>query len=186
MLADGVMNLLVPALIAVISLIIFFVVHPAQRYSFAPAMIVAFICYLRTSYREMPDPARVLPLYLLALAIQFLHFTEEYVYGFHFRITELMNGMPPFTPNVFVAFNMIACALFLLAGLGMYKGLKFPMIIVWFYVIAGVMGNAIWHLLLTLKVGGYFPGLFTSLAGWVLGPLLLQRLWNREGFERAS
>jgi hypothetical protein len=186
MLADGIMNLLIPALIAVISIIIFFIVHPAQRFSFAPAMIVAFICYLRTSYREMPDPARILPLYLLALAIQFLHFTEEYIYGFQSRITEMMNGMPPFNPNVFLAFNMIACSLFLLAGLGMYKGMKFPMIIVWFYVIAGVMGNAIWHLLLTLKVGGYFPGLFTSLAGWVLGPILLKRLWNREGFERAT
>ncbi|HEY0547166.1 MAG TPA: HXXEE domain-containing protein [Pyrinomonadaceae bacterium] len=186
MIADGIMNLLVPSLIAVISIIIFFLVHPAQRFSFAPAMILAFVCYLRTSYREMPDIGRVLPLYLLALAIQFLHFTEEYIYGFQSRITEMMNGMPPFNPNVFLAFNMIACCLFLLAGLGMYKGLKFPMIIVWFFTIAGVMGNAIWHLLLTLKVGGYFPGLFTSLAGWILGPMLLRRLWKRGSFERAS
>ncbi len=179
MTADKILNLIVPAIIAIISIVIFFIVHPAQRFSFAPAMILAFVCYLCTSYREMPEVDRVLPLYLVALAIQFLHFTEEYVYGFQFRVTEIMAGMPPFNANVFLAFNMIAYCLFLLAGLGMYKGMKFPMIIVWFYVIAGVVGNSIWHLLLTLRVGGYFPGLYTSLAGWILGPLLLKRLWRR-------
>ena len=169
------MNLIVPAVIAISSIVIFFLVHPAQRLSFAPAMVVAFVCYLRTSYREMPKVERVLPIYLIALAIQFLHFTEEYVYGFHIRVTEIMAGMPPFDINVFVAFNMIAYCLFLLAGVGMYKGMKFPMIIVWFFAIA-VLGNAIWHLLLTFKVGSYFPGLYTSFAGWILGPVLLRRL----------
>lgn len=171
-------NLIAPALIALISIVIFFIVHPAQRLSFVPVMILAFVCYLRTSYLEMPQVGRVLPLYLLALAMQFLHFTEEYLTGFHQRITEIMAGMPPFNLNVFVAFNMIAYALFLLAGVGMSKGMKFPMIIVWFFAIA-FLGNSIWHLLLTLRVGGYFPGLYTSFAGWILGPALLGRLSER-------
>ena len=114
---DRILNLIVPAVIAIICIVIFFLVHPAQRLSFVPAMVVAFVCYVRTSYREMPKVARVLPIYLVALAMQFLHFTEEYIYGFHFRVTEITAGMPPFDPNVFVAFNMIAYCLFLLAGL---------------------------------------------------------------------
>ena len=179
MTADRMLNLIVPFLIAVISIVIFFLVHPAQKFSFVPAMVLAFVCYLRTGYRVMPNAERILPLYLLALAIQFLHFTEEYVYGFQFRIAEIMTGLPPFNVNVFVAFNMIAYCLFLLAGLGMYKGMKFPMILVWFFAIC-FLGNAIWHLLLTLRVGGYFPGLYTSFAGWILGPILLSRLWRRE------
>ncbi len=185
MLTAGIMNLIVPAVIAIISVVIFFLVHPAQRLSFAPAMVVAFVCYLLTSYREMPKVERVLPIYLIALAIQFLHFTEEYVYGFHQRVTEIMAGMPPFNINVFVAFNMIAYCLFLLAGLGIYKGMKFPMIVVWFFAII-VLGNAVWHLLLTLKVGGYFPGLYTSFAGWIVGPVLLKRLWEGESVAHAS
>ncbi|OLE53386.1 MAG: hypothetical protein AUG51_13200 [Acidobacteria bacterium 13_1_20CM_3_53_8] len=179
MITDRILNLFVPSLIAIISIVIFFLVHPAQKFSFVPAMVVAFVCYLLTSYRVMPKVERVLPVYLIALAIQFLHFTEEYVYGFQFKVTEIMAGMPPFNVNVFVAFNMIAYSLFLLAGIGMYKGMKFPMIIVWFFAIC-VMGNAIWHLLLTLRVGGYFPGLYTSFAGWILGPILLKRLWRQE------
>ncbi|MDP9004824.1 MAG: HXXEE domain-containing protein, partial [Verrucomicrobiota bacterium] len=120
------------------------------------------------------------PIYLIALALQCLHFTEEYVSGFQDRVTELMASMPPFNVNVFVAFNMIAYCLFLLAGVGMYKGLKFPMIIVWFFAIGGVACNAIWHPLFALKVGGYFPGLYTSLAYWVVGPILLRRLSTAE------
>ncbi len=108
MLTVRAMILSVPAGIALIPVVIFFLVHPAQRLSFAPAMVLAFVCYLLTSYREMPKVERVLPIYLIALAIQFLHFTEEYVCGFHFRVTEIMAGMPPFNINVFVAFNMIA------------------------------------------------------------------------------
>ena len=179
MTADRILNLIVPSLIAIISIVIFSLVHPAQKFSFVPAMVVAFVCYLLTSYREMPKVERVLPIYLIALAIQFLHFTEEFIYGFQFRVTEITAGMPPFKVNVFVAFNMIAYCLFLLAAVGMYKGIKFPMIIVWFFAIC-VLGNAIWHLLLTLKVGGYFPGLYTSFIGWILGPILLKRLSRRE------
>jgi hypothetical protein len=174
MTARKTVDLVVPSLIAISAIAIFFVVHPAQRFSFVPAMIVAWVCYLRTSYRQMPNVERVLPVYLIALAIQFLHFTEEYVYGFHAWIV-LLAGMPPFDLKVFVAFNMIAYCLFLLAGLGMYRGMKFPMIVVWFFAIC-VLGNSIWHLLLTLKVGGYFPGLYTSFPGWILGPILLKRL----------
>jgi uncharacterized protein with HXXEE motif len=183
MLTGGMLNLLVPAAIALTAIVIFFIVHPAQRYSFVPAMVVAFICYWRTSYREMPSAERVLPIYLIALSLQFLHFTEEYVYGFHLRITEIMTGMPPFDTNVFVAFNMIAYSLFLLGGLGMYKGMRWPMVIVWFFAIAFI-GNAIWHLLLTLRVGGYFPGLITSFAYWIVGPILLIRLSERNDVAR--
>lgn len=177
MITHRVLNIVVPAVIAIIAIAIFFLVHPAQRLTFVPVMLMAFVCYLRTSYRSMPSTERVLPLYLIALAIQFLHFTEEYIYGFHQRVTEITPGMPPFDVHVFVAFNMIAYCLFLLAALGMYKGMKFPMVIVWFFALA-VLGNAIWHSLLALKVGGYFPGLYTSFSGWILGPLLLRRLWE--------
>jgi hypothetical protein len=178
MIAGGILNLIVPAAIAVVAIVIFFLVHPAQRFSFVPAMVVAFVCYLRTSYRAMPKVERVLPIYLIALAIQFLHFTEEYIYGFQSRVVEIMPGVPPFDANVFVGFNMIAYCLFLLAGLGMYRGMKSPMIIVWFFVFGGVIGNAIWHPLLAFRVGGYFPGLYTSFAYWILGPILLKRLWT--------
>lgn len=180
---------LLPVAIAVGGIVIFFLVHPAQKFFFVPAMLAALVCYFLTSYRKMPKPERVLPLYLLALAIQFLHFTEEYVYGFHYRVSELMEGMPPFNNNTFVAFNMIAYCLFLLAGLGMNKGMKWPMIVVWFFTMAATLGNALLHPLLALRVGGYFPGLFSSFAYWIIGPMLFTRLWEvrkKTGPDRAG
>lgn len=176
--ASRIIDVVAPTAIAIGAIVIFFLVHPIQKFVFAPAMIAALFCYFRTSFRKMPKPDRVMPIYLLALAIQFLHFTEEYVYGFHLRVGEVMEGMPPFNENTFVAFNMIAYSLFLLGALGLYKGLKWPMIFVWFFTFAGPLGNAIWHPLLALKVGGYFPGLFTSFAYWIIGPLLFMRLWH--------
>jgi hypothetical protein len=171
-------DVVAPTAIAMGGIVIFFLVHPIQKFFFVPAIIGALVCYFLTSYREMPKPERVLPLYLLALSIQFLHFTEEYVYGFHLRVGELMAGMPPFNTNTFVAFNMIAYCLFLLAGVGMYKGMKWAMIVVWFFTMAGVLGNAVLHPLLALRVGGYYPGLFTSFAYWIVGPILFMRLWE--------
>ncbi|MEK6279814.1 MAG: HXXEE domain-containing protein [Acidobacteriota bacterium] len=167
----------VPTAIAIGGIVIFFLVHPLQKFSFAPAMTAALVGYFLTSYRKMPKTERFLPVYLLALAIQFLHFTEEYVYGFHYRVSELMEGIPPFNANTFVAFNMIAYCLFLLAGLGIYKGVKWAMVVVWFFTFT-VLGNAVWHSLLAIRVGGYFPGLFTSFAYWIVGPILFMRLWE--------
>jgi len=175
---DQLRDLVVPIAIAIGGIVIFCVVHPLQKFVFVPAMVLALVCYFRTGYLRMPKPERVLPVYLLALAIQFLHFTEEYVYGFHLRVVEILDGVPPFTANAFVAFNMIAYCLFLLAGLGMYKGMKFPMILVWFFTLGGALGNALWHPLLAIKVGGYFPGLFTSFAYLIVGPILFMRLWE--------
>lgn len=184
MVKDRMLDLVAPAAIAAGAIVIFFLVHPAQKLFFAPAMVVAFVCYLLTSYRRMPKAERVLPVYLVALAAQLLHFTEEYVYDFHLRVAEIAPWMPPFDADVFVAFNMIAYCLFLLAGLGLYTGVKFPMVVVWFFAVAGVLGNAVLHPLLALRAGAYFPGLFTSFAYWVIGPVLLARLWDKEGDAR--
>jgi hypothetical protein len=68
MINSGIMDLVVPAVIAVGDRYLF-LVHPAQKFSCVPAMVVAFVCYLRTSYVEMPRAERVLPVYVLALAV---------------------------------------------------------------------------------------------------------------------
>jgi pilus assembly protein TadC len=65
----------------------------------------------------------------------------------------------------------------------MYKGAKFSIILVWFFAIAGVIGNAIWHPLFAVRVGGYYPGLYTSFAYWIVGPILLKRLWEVREYQ---
>ncbi len=176
--ADGIRDAVLPVAIGIVGIVVFFLVHPLQKFAFMPAMILALFCYFLTNYRTAPKPMRVLPVYLTALSLQFLHFTEEYVYGFHFRVVEIMEGVPPFDVNTFVAFNMIAYFLFLMGALGLYREMKWPMIFIWFFTFGGALGNAVWHPLLAVKVGGYFPGLFTSFAYLILGPILFMRLWE--------
>jgi hypothetical protein len=67
--------------------------------------------------------------------------------------------------------------LWLLGAVGVKCGIRAAYFPVWFFSI-GMVGNAIWHPLLSLATGGYFPGLFTSPFGGVIGIMLLSRLWK--------
>lgn len=126
----------------------------------------------------MPKVDRVLPVYLLALAWQFIHFSEEFITKFYDKVAELNALWPPMSVNLFLGFNMFAYSLFTLAALAMYKKKRVPMIIVWFFAITGVIGNALWHPVFSIIVGGYFPGLYTSFGYLIIGPILFKRLWE--------
>jgi hypothetical protein len=104
----------------------------------------------------------IIRLYLVGIAFQCLHFTEEYVTRFYVRAPEFL-GFVAWSGEFFVVFNLTWIALWL-----------FP---VWFFSI-GMLGNAIWHPLLCLATGGYFPGLFTSPFAGIVGVMLLSRLWK--------
>jgi hypothetical protein len=55
-------------------------------------LVIAYLLWLATRWKN--DPAAVLPLYLLAIAVQCLHFTEEFLTGFQrqSRCSPDMNG----------------------------------------------------------------------------------------------
>jgi hypothetical protein len=146
--------------------------------TFIPAMGAAYGCHLLTTNRAAPDPDRVLPLYLVALATQFLHLTEEFSTEFYRRWPEEIFHAPPMSPKKHVAINMVSYAAFTLGALGIFRRARAAMLIVWFFTLMGVVGNAIQHPLYAAKVKGYFPGLYTSLVYWPLGPALVKRLWE--------
>lgn len=52
------------------------------------------------------------------------------------------------------------------------------MIIPLFFVMYRIIGNAIAHLIFCIVEGGYFPGIYTSLIYWIIGPIIIKRLWN--------
>lgn len=118
----------------------------------------------------------IIGLYLVGIACQCLHFTEEFVTGFYVRAPEFL-GFVAWSTEFFVTFNLVWIALWLLGAVGMRKGLRIAFFPVWFFAI-GMVGNALWHPLLCLATRGYFPGLFTSPFAGVIGVLLLSRLWK--------
>jgi len=95
---------------------------------FIPGVIFSYIFYLFTAYKQTPDPERILPLYLLALGIQFLHFAEEYLTGFAKEVPRLLN-QEEYPIDYWLVFNMTAYVLFILGGTILFKKIKELMII---------------------------------------------------------
>jgi hypothetical protein len=142
---------------------------------FLPGVIVTFFVYLGTFYRKMPGPRRILPIYLLLLGLQFLHFTEEYLTDFVTAVPALL-GQEPYPVDYWITFNMVAYFLFALGGIAIFRDWKEHMIVPLFFIVVGVLFNAAGHILLTLYTGGYFPGLFTAILYAYLGPVILRRI----------
>jgi hypothetical protein len=118
----------------------------------------------------------IILLYLVGVSFQCLHFTEEYVTRFYVRAPEFL-GFVAWPSEFFVIFNLVWIALWLLAAVGVKGGMRAAYFPLWFFAI-GMVGNAIWHPLLCLATGGYFPGLFTSPFAGIIGVMLLSRLWK--------
>ncbi|MFW6773308.1 HXXEE domain-containing protein [Nocardioides sp. CPCC 205120] len=174
--------------VALLLIAVFAVVSPgpAMWWTFIPAMVLACVLHLMSTAVAAPDPAEVLPIYLIALAWQFLHFAEEYLGEFHRRWPEDVFGARPMSVDFFVGGNMAAYAAFTVGALALLAGWRVPLLVVWFFAVMGVLGNAVGHLVYAIVSGdALFPGTLTSLAYWIIGPVLLVRLWRSSRGNRA-
>jgi len=95
-----------------------------------------------------------------AVALQAVHFTEEAVTGFHEQFPALF-GLPPMSLTFFITFNLVWLGIWIVSIAGIRTGSTFAFFAAWFLAMAGVL-NGIAHPLLTVAVGGYFPGLASS------------------------
>jgi hypothetical protein len=138
------------------------------------ALVVAFLVWIAARWHD--DPARVLPAYLLGLAVQCLHFAEEFATGFQRDFPRLLGYT--WSDTRFVTFNLAWLALFLLAALGVYRRVRLAHLPVLFFALGGGIGNGAGHLLLCMRQGGYFPGAVTAPLCLLLGILLLHRLFT--------
>jgi hypothetical protein len=146
--------------------------------TFVPGLVFTWLVYfwLYRTQTKLPDETTFLPLFFTTLAVQFLHFAEEHATGFRTQFP-LLYGGSPYADNLFVTFNMLSYFVFTVGCLLVFTGqLRFLLVPVLFFVIYGALGNAISHTWWSLYLHGYFPGLVTAQAYWVLGPLVLYRL----------
>ena len=146
--------------------------------TFVPGMILTWLTFL-WMYRtraHMPPGSEFLPVFFAALAVQFLHFAEEFTTGFAARFPQLYGGVP-YSEKLFVTFNMLAYAVFTLSAiLAFARGIRFLVIPALFFIIYGAIGNAISHTWWSLREQAYFPGLVTAQFYWFIGPYLLAKL----------
>lgn len=144
---------------------------------FIPGLLISAVVYFKTAYRKAPEPTKLLPLYLFALAVQMLHFAEEYLTGFNVKIAVLF-GHEPYSLEDLLLFNMIAYFFFILGGIILLKKIRELMIIPIAFIMLGVVFNGIAHLCTAIYSGGYFPGLYTALIYLLLAPIIIKVLWK--------
>ncbi len=164
-------------IIASVLLFAFTLVSPGMSLiaTFVPGVIFAWVIFAGFYFKkiDLPSFKSFLPLFLLTLGWQFLHFTEEFVMNFKGLFPIIYGGLP-FSNNVFVAFNMAAYFVFIVSTVLFYfRRLRFLFMPMLFFVVYGALGNTISHSWWSIYFGEYFPGLYSALLYWILAPILL-------------
>lgn len=137
-------------------------------------LVIAYLLWAATRWNN--DPGAVLPMYLLAIAVQCLHFAEEFVTGFQRQFPKLIGT--EWSDARFVIFNLAWLAVFVLAGRGVILRMKLAYLVVLFLALGGGVGNGAGHLLLSAIQGRYFPGTATAPLCLLVGIALLTRLFG--------
>lgn len=144
-------------------------------FTFVPAVPIALWLYFKACYKAEVNKIQVLPYYLLALGFQFIHFAEEHAFGFEKEFGPLFGGKP-YNHDMFVTFNMFAYFMFIVGGIAFYKNWKPLQMFALFFIIYGMAGNAIGHIVFCIMVKGYFPGIYTCFLNLILFPFLIKKL----------
>jgi hypothetical protein len=146
--------------------------------TFVPAIAVTWVVFVLMYYpgSRLPDARSFLPAFFTTLALQFIHFGEEFAARFTFSVPELYSGSF-YDADLFMWVHMISYAAFIPSGLLLcYRRKGFLLVPALFFTIHGAIGNAVSHTFWVLYLGTYVPGFFTALAYLICGPWLLFNL----------
>jgi hypothetical protein len=84
-------------------------------------------------------------------------------------------GLAPWPETFFVVFNLSWLVIWSVAILAITTFPRLCTVALWFLAIAST-ANGVAHPFLSLAVGGYFPGLWSSVLVGILGVMLIRRL----------
>jgi hypothetical protein len=86
-------------------------------------LVFAYMFWVTTRWTN--NSSKILPIYLLAIFVQCLHCTEEYLTGFQLQFPRLLGYR--WSNEQFLIFNGVWLAIFVLAAVGVYRGVRlFP------------------------------------------------------------
>jgi Protein of unknown function with HXXEE motif len=163
--------------ITIMVALLFIRIGPAFALIVGGSAIIAFFVWLLTTYRHPVDGRKILPLYILAVAMQFIHMTEEFVAGFPQQFSALTGAN--LSPDTFVLVAVLGFGtVYMLAGLGLVRQNPIANYVLWFFLIgpAGLV-NTVAHFTFPLLIRHpYFPGLITVLLPTIAGTTLAWRV----------
>jgi len=136
-------------------------------------LIISYFTWLPGQEYSNPQP-KIVKIYIIGIAVQCLHLGEEYLTDFQKELPQFFNTS--WSDRKFLVFILVWLSVFVFAVWGALNKYRISYLIIWFYAIAGGAGNGIFHLLLSLYRGTYFPGLITSFAHLFAGIILLREL----------
>jgi hypothetical protein len=182
---SGAAGVVIPTAMATAGIAVFWKMSHGNtlRYTFVPTLAASWAWYMLVLRHRSLDRERLMPLYFVALAWQFVHFIEENQTGFRYRWPVEIFRTEPYGDKQFVAINVLSYAAFILAGVALMvdrRELSLPAV---FFAVMGVMFNGVQHPIYAWMARGYFPGLWTSTVDLVLGPILLKRFVEQPARE---
>ena len=146
--------------------------------TFVPGLAISWgvLLWMYLQHIALPAADAFVPFFFGALAIQFLHFAEEFSTDFRSFFPRLYGG-EPYSDRLFVIFNMASYAVFATCCLLVfYAHATYLLVPVLFFIVYGAVGNAVSHTVWSVTATAYRPGLVTAQAYWIAGPFVLYRL----------
>ncbi len=133
------------------------------------SMFGGLFAWLRTTAVVPANRLKVVPLYLLMLALFYIHVGEEGLSGFSHGIA-LISGVPWSEASFFEIIGLVGPAIWVAAALGMWLRQPWGNFLVWFMIVGMILGEPTHHIVFpmmaALKLGvgyTYFGGMVTAL-----------------------
>jgi hypothetical protein len=139
--------------------------------------IVAFVAWLKTTYPYPVKSERVVIVYLFAIAVQFVHLSEEFINRFWDYYNVMFVPPIPWDERFFTVLFIIAFPLlFVLGAIGLLAHNPLGNYLAWWFALGPNMANFVAHLAFPFIYGGYVPGLWTAPLHGAMSLVLLHAL----------
>jgi hypothetical protein len=158
------------------------------------SMFGGLFAWLRTTAVVPANRLKVVPLYLLMLALFYIHVGEEGLSGFSHGIA-LISGVPWSEASFFEIIGLVGPAIWVAAALGMWLRQPWGDFLVWFMIVGMILGEPTHHVIFPVmaatKLGAgytYFGGMVTALFPMIPAIVLATNIFadSRKAHQREA
>ncbi|WP_433438318.1 hypothetical protein [Nonomuraea sp. CA-141351] len=146
------------------------------------SMVGGMVGWRRTTSRAPADPAFHVPLFLLLLALFYLHVGEEALTDFNRAIAEI-SGTPWADTSFTTLIGLLGPAVWVFAAWSLWRRQAFGNFVLWFLIVGMILGEpthlVVFPVMRMVQEGvsyGYFSGMYTALFPMIPAILALRAI----------